>query len=159
MNSNLLQYSDASRKEAIKLIKALENYLPSHLYRQVEFSFQFLQSKNINDFKTYNYNKQEKCFELVDSVKKTEQGHLTKHTHLTRDIKKIKNGPLYYGYNYIHWKVLNEVSKVPSSKEGLSGLVNESSEPTGLEGVAPNLIMDPRFKKKVPLGQRFLVNN
>ena len=101
-DSNLLQYSDASRKEAIKLIKALENYLPSHLYCQVEFSFQFPQSNNINDFKTYNYNKQENCFELVDAVKKTEQGYLTKHTHLTRDTKKLEDGPLYYGYNYIH---------------------------------------------------------
>ena len=110
MSCNLLPYLDASKKEAIKLIniyyviniKALENYLPSHLYCQVEFSFQFPQSNNINDFKTYNYNKQEQCFEVVDSVKKTEQGYLTKHTHLTRDIKKIKDGPLYYGYNYIH---------------------------------------------------------
>lgn len=129
MTSNLLTEDPyASQKEAIKLIKALKDYLPSHLYHQIELSFQFPQSSNINDFKTYTYNKEAKCFKIVD----TKQGHLTKHTHLTRDIKRREDGVLYYGYNYIHWKSKNQ--KDPSLEQRSQALVpfyvGESASPT-----------------------------
>lgn len=81
-----------------------------------------------------------KIFEIVDSVKQLEEGHLTKHTHLTRDIKRRKNGLLYYGYNYIHWKFASEISHISDRKRsfphsrGLLTLVpfyvGESASPT-----------------------------